>query len=209
MTGACLEAGLSFGCAAAFLFTLVFLHRLRPELDPSWRMISEYAIGHYGWIMRLGLICLSVSCLALFFVLHQKGVTPGDSLLAVVSIGTAGSAILPTDPITTPWRRIGLIGGLHTAFAALFVTGFPIAITAVAWNAMKVLLPAPVWLLWISLPVWIGLVAFVASLFYCGAMRSGFGPRVRVGWPNRFMMATYSAWLMVAAYGLCDANVGT
>lgn len=54
MTGACLEAGLSFGCAAAFLFTLVFLHRLRPELDPSWRMISEYAIGHYGLDNAIG-----------------------------------------------------------------------------------------------------------------------------------------------------------
>jgi hypothetical protein len=24
---------------------------LKPEIDPAWRFISEYSIGHHGWMM--------------------------------------------------------------------------------------------------------------------------------------------------------------
>jgi Protein of unknown function (DUF998) len=43
------------------------LHVLKPEMDPSWHMISEYALGRHGWIMRLAFISLAISCVALFF----------------------------------------------------------------------------------------------------------------------------------------------
>ena len=48
---------------AAILFTAIFLgllallHFLKPELDPAWRMISEYEIGRFGWMMRLAFFC--------------------------------------------------------------------------------------------------------------------------------------------------------
>src|SRR3984885_1275714 len=35
------------------LITLIFL---RPDLDPSWHTISEWAIGPYGWIMSAAFI---------------------------------------------------------------------------------------------------------------------------------------------------------
>lgn len=209
MTSACLDAGLSFGCAVAFLIVLAALHWLKPELDPSWHMISEYAIGSHGWMMRLGLICLSVSCFGLSLVLIKNNVTPEGLLLSVISIGPAGSAIFRTDPITAPWGQISFIGRLHAAFAALFVTAFPIVITVVTSKAIRVLSPTPVWLLWASLLVWMGLATFVGSIFYYGAMKRGFGPHAHIGWSNRFMMATYSAWLMIAVFKLCEASAGT
>ncbi len=127
MREVCLEADLSFGCAFVFVCVPISLHKIKPELDPSWHMISEYAIGRYGWMMRLGLLSLSMSCLAQFSILIQKVATPGDILLAIIAIGPMGSAIFKTDPITTPWREVTLVGRLHAGFAALFVTGFPIA----------------------------------------------------------------------------------
>ncbi len=27
---------------------VALLHRLEPEFDPSWRMLSEYSLGRYG-----------------------------------------------------------------------------------------------------------------------------------------------------------------
>ena len=30
---------------------LLILHVVKAELDPSWRMVSEYAIGRSGWLM--------------------------------------------------------------------------------------------------------------------------------------------------------------
>ena len=41
-------ARLSFGGAATFMVLLTALHFIKPELDPSWRMISEYEIGRHG-----------------------------------------------------------------------------------------------------------------------------------------------------------------
>jgi len=34
--------------AILFLTILFLLHFLKPELDPAWRMISEYEIGRLG-----------------------------------------------------------------------------------------------------------------------------------------------------------------
>src|SRR5579864_2014985 len=38
--------------SAAIVF-LAALHVLSPEFSPSWRMISEYAFGHYAWLLSL------------------------------------------------------------------------------------------------------------------------------------------------------------
>ena len=55
-------ARLSFAAAVAFLVLLAALHFIKPELDPSWRMVSEYEIGRYGWVMVLALLSLAFSC---------------------------------------------------------------------------------------------------------------------------------------------------
>lgn len=57
---------MSFAAAAAFVVLLAALHVLKPELDPSWRMGSEYAIGDYGWVMRIAFFSMALSCVALF-----------------------------------------------------------------------------------------------------------------------------------------------
>lgn len=41
-----------FAIVAAFLL-LAALHLLSPEFPPSWRMVSEYAFGHYPWVLSL------------------------------------------------------------------------------------------------------------------------------------------------------------
>ena len=36
--------------------TILLLAALRipsPEFSPSWRVVSEYAFGHYGWVLSL------------------------------------------------------------------------------------------------------------------------------------------------------------
>jgi hypothetical protein len=48
-------AKLSFAAAALFLILLAALHFIKPDFDPSWRMISEYEIGRYGWLIQVKL----------------------------------------------------------------------------------------------------------------------------------------------------------
>jgi hypothetical protein len=41
-------AEISLMAVASFSALLILLHFLKPELDPSWRMISEYEIVEIG-----------------------------------------------------------------------------------------------------------------------------------------------------------------
>jgi hypothetical protein len=42
-------ARLASAAAISYKALLVLLIFLRPDLDPSWHTISEWAIGRYGW----------------------------------------------------------------------------------------------------------------------------------------------------------------
>ena len=44
---------LALAATAIALLLLASLHVLSSEFDPLWRMISEYAFGHYGWVLSL------------------------------------------------------------------------------------------------------------------------------------------------------------
>jgi hypothetical protein len=54
-------ARITFWAAALFLVLLAVLHLLKPEYDPSWRMISEYEIGRFGWAMQLAFFSLAIA----------------------------------------------------------------------------------------------------------------------------------------------------
>ena len=43
-----------FAAAGAVLVALIIvaLHVIKPEIEPSWRFISEYATGRHGWITQ-------------------------------------------------------------------------------------------------------------------------------------------------------------
>src|SRR4029453_15635432 len=54
------------GLAAVVVFFILLaaLHFIEPEFDPSKRLISEYELGRYGWVMSLAFFSLGVGVLA-------------------------------------------------------------------------------------------------------------------------------------------------
>ena len=73
MTASSLRAArVAFAAAAAFVVLFAVLHVIKPDLDPSWRMGSEYAIGDYGWVMRIAMFALALSCAASFAALRSE-----------------------------------------------------------------------------------------------------------------------------------------
>src|SRR3569833_1300453 len=54
--------------AAAFILLLGLLHLLETQFDPSWRLISEYELGSYGWMMRLAFFSFALGSIGLFMV---------------------------------------------------------------------------------------------------------------------------------------------
>jgi hypothetical protein len=196
---------LSFVAVTTFLVLLTALHFIKPGFDPSWRVISEYALGDYGWIMVIAFLSLAVSCVSLFVAIRSQIRTLGGKIgLAFLLIAAAGliiATIFTTDPITAGRDELTTHGNLHGLGAALG-TGFPIAATLIGWSLARnrAWSPARQSLLWAAGSAWIGFLVFALSMVVMFPDDGTFGPDVLIGWPNRFMMVTYSAWLMVVAW---------
>src|ERR671911_685758 len=199
-------ARLSFAGAATFALLLAALHFIKPELDPSWHFISEYAIGEYGWIMVLAFLSLALSYVSLFVAirsqLHTIAGRIGLTLLLVSALGLTIAAIFTTDPITVSKDAVTTEGTLHNLGGTLGIA-MPFAAALIGWKLAR----NPAWssakrpLLWAT---GLALVAFMVSFVSLGVMvsQSGgrFGPDVLVGWPNRFEILAYSVWLMTVAW---------
>jgi hypothetical protein len=50
---ASVAAQVSLAAVAAFSLLLAVVHVLKPEIKPSWRMISEYEIERYASVARV------------------------------------------------------------------------------------------------------------------------------------------------------------
>lgn len=192
--------------AALFVVLLVALHFLKPELDPSWHFISEYASGRFGWVMVLAFLALAVGFVSLFVAIRTQVRTIagriGLGLLLVSAAGLTMGAIFVTDPITTSPEAATTTGVLHNLGGTLGIA-MPFAAALISWALAR----NPIWtqarqaLLWAAaLAVFGFLVAFVSLGVMLSQSNGAFGPDVLVGWPNRFEIITNAAWVMVVAW---------
>lgn len=200
-------ARLSVATAAVALVLLALLHLLRPELDPSWQPISEYALGEHGWIMTLAFLAWGLSAIGLFVAIRSQTRTVGGRIgLGFLLIGAAGpilAAVFPADPITTPPDALTTNGTLHSLGAVLGGNSLPIAAALLTWSLTR---SKASWssvrrrLVWATVLAWAGLIVFSVSMAILLPRGGGqLGPEVAVGWQNRFMVVTYLAWLAIAA----------
>jgi hypothetical protein len=188
-------ARLSFAAAAMSLVLLAALHVLSPELDPSWRMVSEYASGNYGWVLALMFLSMGLSCVALFFAVKSQAQTIGGKIglgfLLAAAVGLSMAA------------KFDFNHDLHGLSAMIGIPSLPIAAMLISLSLVR----NQVWssarrsLLWTANLTWMSLVVMFATLFI-GLSQSGgeFGPDVPIGWPNRLLMLAYGGWLMVVAW---------
>ena len=186
----------SLGAVAVAILCVVALHKLEPEFDPSWRMLSEYSLGKYGVVMRIAFILGGTGVAASGVALWQ----PAGLLavgLPVVALGPIGAAFVDTDPITTPRSEITIRGKVHAGLGSLFILGFPVAATCAGIGA-AMHSPAGLILAWAAIIPWAGLIWFLGATFRFGQPDAVGKPEVRIGWPNRFNMLAYLAWVALA-----------
>jgi hypothetical protein len=183
--------------AVAFSLLLILLHFLKPENDPSWRMISEYQIGRYGWLMRLAFFCWSLGIFGLTVALWQYVSPIADILLAVIAASILGAGIFVTEPITTPAELQNGASKFHTLFGTITIISTPFVVTFVDWS-----LSGNSLFFYLTLMVWLGFLTFAFAMLYYGSKKISLGPQAKIGWPNRFMVFTYVAWLIVMAMAL-------
>jgi hypothetical protein len=175
-------ARLAIGAAAAVLILLAGLHALSPEFDPSWRVVSEYANGRYGWVLSLMFASWAVSSWALAAAVRPQldrtiGGKVALGLLIAAGIGQAMAAVFD---INHPLHELaGMIGVLSLPIAAILISA------RLVRNS-----------LWFAHLTWISLVLLVAALIYMTRWHS----RIHVvGWANRLMVTVDCVWVLAVA----------
>lgn len=193
------------------LFALIFI---RPELDPYWHPISEWAIGSNGWIMVLAFLISATAYGSLLIAIHKdvKGLMGkiGLGILFICFIGTIMVGVFITDPMPelgsaqtqevnlTTTGMLHIIGGgsalFLLPFAALLIN-LSLAQKNKAFHARKkILLITGI----IPLLGWIGFMIHM-NLYIIPLGDYAYGPEVPLGWPPRLLLLTYAAWVISLA----------
>lgn len=185
---------------------LVALHAIKPELDPSWRFLSEYAIGRNGWVMMLAFLTWAATCAALAFALWREVRTaPGRAgvvVLAVVAVALVVAGVFPQDPVTAKPDELTTNGTLHAMASMAGIPGIPLAAMLIsadlwrrnpAWASHRAVLRVSAHATWLSLGV------MVIYLAWAVPRAGGFNADVWAGWMNRLVVATYLSWQWVVA----------
>lgn len=187
------------------LLLLAALHFIKPDLDPNWNTISEYAIGPGGWLMVVTFLLMAVSYAGLFWVLKSQSRTVpakiGLALLLISVLGLTLGGLFVTDPIETPQTELSASGTLHGLGAGLAslllpiaaaITGVSIARKNTSWAPVK--LP----LLVASFLPLLGLLIFMVTQSVV-APDGKFGPGVNIGWADRLSTLALGLWVVAVA----------
>lgn len=197
---------ISFVAGVTTLALLAALHFLSPEFDPSWRMVSEYANGQYGWVLSLMFASWAVSSWALAFAIWSEvGTRAGKIGLFFLIAAGVGEAMASVFDISH---------SLHSLSAMIGIGSLPVAALLIsvslggnqAWSIAKKAL------LWTANLTWVSVVLMAATFIILivtytqagGEMTSEvtvFPPGViaLVGWANRLLIVVYCLWVMTVA----------
>ena len=204
------SARLSIAAAATALLLLVSLHLLSPELDPSFRMVSEYALGRDGWVLSLMFLAWGISAWALAIALWSQVKTRAGKVgLWFLVIAGLGEALASVFDIT---HDVG-----HSIAGVLGIGGFPIAAVLLsvslgrlpAWRGVRSLL------FWMAHLNWISVVLLGATLVLMtvqfAQVSGGHLPKLAPahlpagvlgldGWADRLIVLSNCLWVGVAAW---------
>lgn len=200
-------AKVSLIATITFLILLILLHFIKSDLDPTWRMISEYAIGDYGWVMQLAFFALAISnialCISIKSEIHTIAGKIGLIMLFISGVATMMAGVFVSDPITTNKNELTSHGNLHgIAFMISVSLGF-IASILISWSLGRHnsnWFIAKKKLLW-STVFYLGclLLMFAVLFIMVGNNQGKFGPEVLIGIPNRLFIISNCIWLIVVA----------
>lgn len=209
-----LPARIAWWGGSLFILLLSLLHMIKPELDPSWHPISEYALGNFGWVMTLAFFAWGIGMLATVLTLRPQVKTRvgriGLVCLAIGALGPILAGIFPTDPITTSMEAMTTTGMIH-GMGAVLGDGIAIGGAMIAFSLSRNNLawqPVRGWLLLATVVVWVIFVWLTVLMMTVLPQHSGMlGPEVMIGWPNRLLVVAYALWSMVAVWGAMQVDV--
>ena len=192
---------------------IVALHVIKPEIEPSWRFISEYATGRHGWIMKLAFLVWGASCAALAMALRDEVRNRlGQAGLAVLMIAAAAlvaAGLFPQDPVTAKADEMTTSGNIHAVASMIGIPGIPIAallINSSLWRSNPAWRRYRLSLMWAAHATWISLALMAVYLMWALPRAGGFNPDVWAGWTNRLVVTAYLTWQLVTAFRLASSQ---
>ncbi len=202
-----LAAWLAIAAVITYQLILIMLIFIRPDLDPSWHTISEWAIGPYGWLMSMAFLISAVSYGSLWVAIRSQvqGIWGkiGLAILFTCFIGTVGVGVFTTDPYP-PEKNPTTIGILHVItgtsammllpFAALLIN-LSLARKNPKWASAKRALS---WTAGLPLLAFVGFVTHL--MIFVMPLGDYYGPGLQIGWPPRFLFLLYQLWLITVAW---------
>lgn len=200
-------ARLSIVASVAALIFLGSLHILSPEFDPSWRMVSEYALGQYSVILSIMFISWAIGTWALAFAIRNQITTRwgkiGLGFLVASGVGEFSAAFFD---ITHPLHGLtAMIGVPSLPIAAMIISVHLSRTQPWGYARKKLLLVAN--LTWIALVLFaITMIILMITYSQAGGDLSGEpvstlpdGVLAINGWANRLWIITYCVWTITTA----------
>lgn len=197
-------ATLALAACALSLASLLALHVTDPQLDPAWRMVSEYADGHAPWLLRLFFAAWALSSWALvravWPVTTRRAGRLGALLVALAGVGEGLAAFFDVH---------------HPLHGAAFAIGVPgIALGApLVGHALARRLSRPA-LAWTAHLPWLSVLAMVVSFAVLMQSAKAVGVTLTpgkpwgtlppgvvavMGWANRAFVVCALGWVAAAA----------
>ncbi len=185
---------LALGTAVTALLLLVILHILRPDIHTAQSMVSEYAIGPFGWIQTLVFLFYAISAGALAAMLYPEVKTFWGKVGIFFLIPAAGGFFLG-----------GVYNLEHHLHQLVFYIGAPsmaIASALISFSMAR----NPAWahirqaVIWIGQLPWISFVLNMGIFFLAVSPSGELNPNVPVGWANRLFWLGSGIWLILMAW---------
>jgi hypothetical protein len=160
---------------------------IRPEINPTHKPISEYAIGRLGWVTVLAFV-VAATAYALLFAAVRPLVRGrlGPGLLAICVPGTFGVGVFVADPVVTPWSAMTTVGRMHTICGLSALVLLPFAALLINRELARRLPAVARALRWTG---WLPLAGLILHVLLSAIIPPE-------GWPPRMLFLTYAIWLL-------------
>ena len=191
------------------LLCLLALHVVSPEFQPSWRMISEYALGKNKRLLTaffyLWGACSILSSMLLWNLVGTIWASIGVILLFISGIGATMGGLFD---IKHPKHGLSFMLGVPTLPLATLLIGYHL-LSLEAWSSYQSVLLLSSHAPWIALVLMGGAMA----LLFSGFKKAGYpmGPDVEppeklpegviplAGYANRLLVLCYLVWPILVA----------
>ena len=194
-------------CSIASLSLLASLHFLSKEFHPSWRMISEYALGKYpnilsGFFISWGIANIGTAIWMLEQTTNLLSKT-GVLLLVISGLGAIMGGLFD---IKHKFHGLSFMLGIPTLLVGSLFISYDM-INQMPWLEYRMIIMIATHSIWISCVI----MAITMNIMFAGFKKSGidFGPETIppaevpdgviawAGYANRWLVICYITWVII------------